>query len=181
MPVILASQSPWRKKLLARHGIFCKIQASGFCEIKSHSRPIELVRRNAIGKALAVAKHVKNATIIGVDTIGVLKGEILGKPRNREGARRMLKKLFGNTHRVITGLCVMNLYKKFTAVVTTRVTFRKATSQELENYLDSGEWKGKAGSYAIQGRAKKFVQKIEGDVTNVVGVPIKRLKQLLSL
>lgn len=137
--------------------------------------------RNAIGKARDVAERAKNAIIIGVDTIGVLRGKILGKPKNRREAERMLRKVFGNTHRVITGLCVMNLFhkKNRTAVVTTRVTFRKVTPREFKDYLDSGEWKGKAGAYAIQGRAKKFVEKIEGDVTNVVGVPISALKKIL--
>lgn len=135
-----------------------------------------------MGKAREVASRMKNAIVIGVDTIGVLHGKILGKPKNRQEAELMLKKVFGNTHKVITGLCVMNSHnnKMRTAVVATRVTFREVTPRELKDYLDSGEWKGKAGSYAIQGRAKKFVKKIEGDVTNVVGVPMKRLMGLLQ-
>lgn len=137
---------------------------------------------NAIGKAIDIAKHYQNAVIIGVDTIGVFRGKILGKPKNREGAGRMLKQLFGNTHRVVTGLCVIDAKakKKYSATVITKVTFRSVNTTELKAYLDSGEWKGKAGSYAIQGRAKKFVKKIEGDVTNVVGVPMKNLKRLLK-
>lgn len=138
--------------------------------------------RNAVGKARDVAERAKNAIIIGVDTIGVLQGKILGKPKNRQEAERMLKKVFGNIHKVITGLCVMNSHNKKidTAVVTTAVAFRKVTPRELKDYLDSGEWKGKAGSYAIQGRAKKFVERIEGDVTNVVGIPVKVLKMILE-
>lgn len=137
---------------------------------------------NAIGKAIDIAKHYQNAVIIGVDTIGVFRGKILRKPKNREGAGRMLKQLFGNTHRVVTGLCVIDAKakKKYSVVVTTKVTFRSVNTAELDAYLDSGQWKGKAGSYAIQGHAKKFVKKIEGDVTNVVGIPIKKLKEILD-
>lgn len=137
---------------------------------------------NACGKAKAVARLYKNAVVIGVDTIGVYRGKFLGKPANRGQAREMLKLLSGNTHRVISGLCLIDALtgRKIMTAVTTKVTFRKIGNRELEKYLDSGHWKGKAGSYAIQGRAKGFVKKIEGDVTNVVGLPILTLKKILQ-
>lgn len=183
---ILASASPWRKRLLKRHGIDARIHISRFEEIKS-GRPEDIVLYNACGKAAAIASHYKghakkNAIIIGVDTIGVLRGKILGKPEGREGARKMLKSMAGTTHRVISGLCVIDMAsgKMFKTAVTTKITFNKISESELEKYLDSGHWKGKAGSYAIQGRARKFLKKIDGDVTNVIGLPIPTFKKILE-
>lgn len=180
--IILASSSPWRRRLLKKHGIACKVKVSRFEEHTHHRNPRTLVIHNAFGKALSVAKHFPNAIVIGVDTVGVLKGRILGKPKNRTAACTMLSALSGSTHRVISGLCVMDMKsgKKITTAVTTKITFRKITPEELEKYLDSGHWKGKAGSYAIQGRAKGFVAKIDGDITNVVGLPISTLKKILK-
>lgn len=182
--IILASRSPWRKRLLKKNGIVCRIHISKFKEILKHVSPRHLVLHNARGKALDVAQHYKNknAIIIGVDTVGVLNGKILGKPKNRAHAERMIKILAGTTHKVISGLCVIDVKKgrKICAAETTKVTFRKVSDEELEKYLDSNHWKGKAGSYAIQGRAKGFVEKIDGDITNVIGIPIERLKRMLD-
>jgi MAF protein len=154
---------------------------SRFQEKVRHRNPDLLALYNACGKAKAVSRHYRNAVIIGVDTIGVLNGKILGKPANRGEAASMLRKLSGKTHRVISGLCVIDTAtgKRMTETVVTKVTFRKITEGELEKYLDSGQWKGKAGSYAIQGRAKKFVKRIDGDRANVVGLPVFALKDIL--
>lgn len=178
----MASGSPWRKRLLKKNSIFCKIHVSNFKEKLMHITPRALVMHNAKGKAEAVAKHYKNGIVVGVDTIGVLGNKILGKPKNRADAKKMIKTLSGTTHKVISGLCVVNARsgKKSCASVTTKVTFRKISGAELEKYLDSGHWKGKAGSYAIQGRAKGFVKKIEGDITNVIGLPVKKFKKMLA-
>lgn len=178
--IILASASPWRRRLLERHGIRVKVQMSDFEEKKRHRDPRQLVLHNACGKALAVAKNNTGEIVIGVDTIGVYRNKILLKPVDRADAKRILQFLSGKTHRVITGLCVVAPLKKYATAVETKVTFRKIGPAELERYLDSGHWKGKAGAYAIQGRAKGFVKKIEGDVTNVVGLPIKTLKKILA-
>lgn len=180
--IILASKSPWRKRLLKKHGIECRIYVTDFKELKKHKNPRRLVLYNAVGKARLAAKHYKNAIIIGVDTVGVLDGKIIGKPKNRAHAKRMLKSLSGRMHYVITGLCLIDSAtgKKITAVVKTKVKFRKLGEAELEKYLDCGQWKGKAGAYAIQARAKGFVEKIEGDVTNVVGIPVKKVKKMLN-
>lgn len=180
--IILASGSPWRRRLLKKHGIICKVHVSRFQEKVHHKNPQMLVLHNACGKASAVARHYKNAVVIGVDTIGVYRGKILGKPANREQARAMLQLLSGATHRVISGVCVIDTAtgKKIMVAITTKITFRKIRDHELEKYLDSGHWKGKAGSYAIQGRAKGFVQKIDGDVTNVVGLPVFTFKKILQ-
>lgn len=180
--IILASVSPWRKRLLQRHGIKCAVHVSNFEEKKTHRSGRNLVIHNACGKANAVAKHYKNAVVIGVDTLGFYLGAIIGKPKNRLHAKRMLAMLSGKTHRVISGMCVIDTStgKKYQTAVTTKVTFRRILPDELERYLDSGQWKGKAGAYAVQARAKGFVKKMEGDVTNVVGLPITALKKILG-
>lgn len=182
LPIILASGSKWRKRLLKRHGIKVKTHASAFDEVRKHISPRKVAILNACGKAREVSSFYKRGVIIGVDTIGIFRGKILGKPKNRNEAKKMLTLILGKTHRVISGLCILHIAsgKKYITAVTTKVTFRKISEQELENYLDSKEWKGKAGSYAIQGRAKKFVKKIEGDITNVVGLPIGKLKKILK-
>lgn len=179
--IILASKSPWRKRLLARNGIECRIHASNFVELKKHKDPRALVVFNARGKATEVARHYSNAIVVGVDTIGVLGARIIGKPKNRKDAAKIIMSLAGKTHRVISGLCVIDTArgKKTTKVVATKITFKKITPDELRRYLDLNQWKGKAGAYAIQGVAKRFVRKIDGDVTNVVGIPIEALKKIL--
>lgn len=181
--IILASTSPWRRRLLAKSGIRVQVHSSGFRELRTHIKPAFLARYNAVGKAKEVARLYNNAIIIGVDTIGVLRGKIILKPDGRADAKRMLQSLSGRTHRVISGLCVINTAtgKLMKTAVTTKVTFRVISEEELERYLDSGQWKGKAGAYAVQARAKGFVAKIEGDITNVVGVPIATLQKILDL
>lgn len=169
---------------MKKHGIACKIHVSDFEEVLEHDTPRHVVIHNARGKAEKVAKHYegKNMVIIGVDTIGVFGDKILTKPKGRADAKRMLQFLSGKKHRVISGLCVINAQtgKKISTAVTTKVVFRKVGEEELEKYLDSGQWKGKAGSYAVQGRAKGFVERMEGDITNVVGIPIETLKKILK-
>lgn len=180
--IILASRSPWRKCLLKKHGIDCRIHAGKFKELKKHKNPRTLVLYNACGKAREVAKHYKNAIVIGVDTVGVLGKSIIGKPKNRCDAARILKKLFGRTHRIFSGLCVIDAgsgaMRK--TVVVTKLTFKRVSARDLERYLDTNQWRGKAGAYAIQGYAKKFVEKIDGDKNNVVGVPVKALEEILN-
>lgn len=181
-PLILASGSVWRKRLAKKHGLICKIHVTDFKERKRGLPPDELVLYNAIGKAHAAGKVFPKAIIIGVDTIGVLGKRILCKPKDRADARRMLLALSGTTHEVKSGLCLLDTRtgKEQSTVVTTQITFKKLHTVELEKYLDSGQWQGKAGSYAIQGRAKGFIEKINGDVTNVVGLPIPTLKKLFK-
>lgn len=199
--IILASASRWRRRLLKKHGINCRVRVSDFEEIKKHISPRLLAIHNACGKAEAVARHygwrcddkrcnkmpgknagIKNLIVIGVDTIGVLRGKILGKPCDRAHAKAMIQALSGTTHSVISGLCVIDVAnrKRIKTVVVTKVTFRKVSEKELEKYLDSNHWKGKAGAYAIQGRAKGFIAKIEGDFTNVVGLPVECLRKILK-
>jgi septum formation protein len=204
--VVLASGSLWRRRLLKKKGIDCKVHVSRFEEQAEPQPPQSGARRgllkikcdrreqhfiigakklaahNARGKAESVAKHHKNAIVIGVDTIGVYKNQILGKPADLSAARKMLQTLCGHTHRVISGLHVIDTVsgKHHSEVCITKVTFRKFTPEELEKYLKSNHWKGKAGAYAIQGRAKGFVEEIDGDITNVIGLPIETLQKILA-
>lgn len=179
--IVLASSSPWRKRLLKKHGVLARIHVSNFDEKKT-GNPRALVIHNACGKAQSVAKHYKNAIIIGVDTIGVYGKLILGKPTDRAHAKSMIQTLSGKRHRVISGICLIDTStgKKVSGSAVSYVTFKKLGKEELEKYLDSGHWKGKAGSYAIQGRAKGFVERVEGEISNVVGLPIEYFKKMLE-
>lgn len=180
--VILASGSPWRRRLLKKHGVIFKVVVSNFKERKAHETPRMVAVHNACGKAEAVLKKYPHAVVIGIDTVGVLRGKVFGKAKDREHARRMLLSLSGTVHRVISGMCVIDGESgaRVVTAVTTKVHFKKLHEEELERYLDSGQWKGKAGSYAIQGRAKGFVKKIDGDLSNVVGIPIPQLLFILE-
>lgn len=195
--LILASGSIWRKRLLKKHGFTVKVIVSDFDEIKKAQNPAFIPFYNAFGKASTVREKIlsdresheqkKNKSlthtwIIGVDTIGAHGKKILLKPTDKADARRMLLSLSGTTHYVITGLVLMNAQTgiSYSTVVKTAVTFKDVQKDELERYLDSNQWVGKAGSYAIQGRAKGFVKKIDGDTSNVVGLPIPEFIQLCA-
>ncbi len=202
MDLILASGSLWRRRLLKKRGYTFNTMVTDFDEIKKGENPSYVALYNAFGKAMQAAKTVRESLenktkkskknvakkmpktiVIGVDTIGVLGKKILGKPKDRADAKKMLLSLSQKAHQVISGLvlCDVGTGKTVSSVVTTDVVFRKIESDELEKYLDSNQWVGKAGSYAIQGRAKGFVAKILGDKTNIVGLPIDELEILLKI
>lgn len=180
--LVLASASPRRKELLEELGFDFMVHPSGFEEKDTHLTPEELVTHNALGKAQDVARHYRNALIIGVDTVGAFQDHILNKPRNREDAKRILRLISNTTHKVISGICVMDSDKKraITAVETTLVTIDRLEEAEIDAYIRSGEGEDKAVSYAIQGLGSLFVKKIEGDYFNVVGLPVYRLRKLLK-
>ena len=144
--------------------------------------PTEVAMHNARVKALAVAANVPDsATIIGADTIVVLDGCVFGKPADEEDARRMLSDLSGKTHQVITGVCLVRGEQCTTFAETTNVYFRELTAGEIDAYIATGEPLDKAGAYGIQGAASAFVDHIEGDYDNVVGLPVTRLERALDL
>lgn len=137
--------------------------------------------RIAHAKAAEIAARFPNATILGADTIVVVHGKILGKPSDREEARTMLQSLSNTRHRVITGVCVIFPGgRKRIAHEWTWVTMRTIEPAEIEAYLDSGEWEGKAGAYAIQETADRFVSKLEGSFENVVGLPTGLVAKMLA-
>jgi len=179
MRLILASKSPRRRELLARLTEDFDVVPSNV-EEEGTGAPAERAVEVAQAKAHAVAR-TKRGVVVGADTIVVIGGEVLGKPETRDHAKAMLERLSGRAHSVFTGLCVLDTEsgKERTHCEETEVVFRPIDADELESYLDSGEHHDKAGAYAIQGGAAKFISEIDGDYTNVMGLPLCRLTLLL--
>lgn len=179
MRLILASASPRRRELLSRLTSDFAVVPSRVDESETGT-PGERVVETARAKARAVGR-TERGVIVGADTIVVVDGEILEKPVTSEHAKAMLRSLSGRVHSVLTGLCVWDSIANIecTHCERTRVTFRSLDEEEIEAYLDTNEYRDKAGGYAIQGVAAKFVSGIEGDYTNVMGLPLCRLVLLL--
>lgn len=180
--IVLASKSPRRKKLLQSIKMDFIVHPSDFEEKDTHLTPEELAMHNAIGKAQNVAHHYKNALIIGVDTVVAVGEHQLGKPKNKEDAKRILRLLSGTTHKVISAICIIDskTKKNISGLETTLVTIDRLEESDIEAYINSGEGKDKAAGYAIQGLGALFIKKIDGDYFNVVGLPIFLLRKLLK-
>ena len=181
--IILASASPRRKELLEKIGLKFQVAPSDFPENLGQDLPPEgIVKYISIGKASAVAVKYPDAVIIAADTIGVLKDRVIGKPHNAEEACEILKSLSGKTHRVITGLTVIDTAsgRMLTRTIETKVRFKKLSDMEIQSYVKSGEPLDKAGAYAIQGMGALIVEEIKGDYYNVVGMPLNALADLLK-
>jgi len=180
--IILASASPRRKELLEKLGLKFEVDASN-CEeeIDPVLGPDELVRRISITKAKAVAQRHQDAVIIAADTIGVIGKKLLGKPHTADEAGKMLAKISGKSHEVITGFTILDTVtnKIMTGTVSTKVYIKKLTRQEIAAYVQTGEPLDKAGAYGIQGRGAVIVEKIEGDYYNVMGLPLSALTEAL--
>ncbi len=176
--IILASGSPRRQELLKKLCTDFIIDACDAEEIHAAETPKALAIKNATLKAETVAKKYPREVVIGADTIVVLGGKIFGKPDGEKGAREMLKTLAGKKHEVITGLAIVAGGKTFTAAEVTEVFFGEMSDAEISAYVATGEPLDKSGSYALQGGATKFIEKINGDWSNVVGLPIYRLRLL---
>jgi nucleoside triphosphate pyrophosphatase len=171
-PLVLASTSPQRPAILTQLGIPFEVAVPAYRE-ESGTDPLE----HAAGKARSVEGGER--PVLGVDTIVVCDGALIGKPGDLAEARRMLQVLAGATHEVVSGLCLRTPGWEELHRETTRVTFRPLTSRDVERYLASGEWEGRAGAYAIQGLGASLVGRIEGDYLNVVGLPGALLVRLL--
>lgn len=183
MRIILASTSPRRLELLRGLGLKVKVVSSRVKESKfSIKNPEKLVKTLALIKAQEVARRTKDGLVIGADTVVVLKGKILGKPKDSKEAKSMLRKLSGRTHEVLTGLAVIDASsgKTIGDFVRTGVKFRKLTDKEIANYVTSDKPFDKAGAYAIQEKAGLFIEKIDGCYFNVVGLPLARLTEILK-
>jgi septum formation protein len=180
-PLLLASRSPQRRAILEQLGIPFDIVTPNFEE---HDRrdadAVELAREQAYGKASSVAGQADGRPVLGVDTIVVLGGRIYGKPAGAADAERMLEQLSGNTHVVVSGLCVLTPGWEVVEHESTSVTFRPLTPRDLAAYVATGEWTERAGAYAIQGRGAALVRQIEGDYLNVVGLPASLLVRILA-
>ena len=178
-PIILASESPQRRAILAQLDIPFTVVPPNFDELVTGTVPEEIVRRNAHGKAHSVGSHGE-CPVLGVDTAVVVDGLALGKPADATEAEAMLERLSGMTHEVVSGLCLITPAWEELAHEVTRVTFRALTARDLAQYVGSGEWEGRAGGYAIQGLGAALVERIEGDYLNVVGLPAALLVRLLA-
>jgi septum formation protein len=185
MRLVLASASPRRADLLRQAGFVFDIVSADVDErALPGEAPADYVRRLAAGKAAAINAQLgaaaKDAAIIGADTAVVVDGEILGKPRDDAEAASMLRRLSGRRHEVLTGVTVRHGSIEFGSVVATEVTFADLTDLEIAEYVASGEGRDKAGAYAIQGRASRFIPSIAGSYSNVVGLPIATVAELVS-
>lgn len=179
MELILASQSPRRKELLTLLGRPFQVQVASVDETMEDLPIDQAVARLSYRKAAAIGAE-KDQIVIGADTVVVLGGQVLGKPRDAEDAIRMLHSLSGKTHQVMTGVCVIKGEKVLTHTEVTEVTFRTLTDREIDDYVATNEPMDKAGAYGIQGGAARFVEGIRGDYYNVVGLPVCRLGLMLE-
>jgi len=178
--LILASQSPRRRELLAQAGFAFSVEAADIDESRlADEAPEAYVRRLALEKARVIAARRPGATVVGSDTTVVLDGAVLNKPQDVEDARRMLLALAGRAHAVHTGVAVGGGGGGRSPVETTRVFFEPMLPDELEAYLLTGDSLDKAGAYGIQGYAARWVSRIEGDFFNVMGLPIAATVRLL--
>ena len=170
--IVLASTSPQRLAILEQLRIPFRVVAPTYDEVGDD--PVE----HAAGKARSVDGG--RTPVLGVDTIVVLGGAVLGKPATEPAAHSMLERLSGRTHEVVSGLCLRTPEWEELGREVTRVTFRQLTAPEIDEYVAVGEWRGRAGGYAVQGFGASLVERIDGDYLNVVGLPAALLLRLLA-
>lgn len=172
--VTLASGSPQRKEILRKLGLEFEVVVSGVAELSGGDPEFEVLE-NARMKARAVAR---DGVVIACDTDVVLDGKALGKPANAAESRRYLDRMSGRTHAVLSGLVVVLDGEERTGLERTAVTFKQLSEAEKERYVEFGEWEGRSGGYAIQTLGSTLVERIEGSVSNVVGLPVGLLLEL---
>ena len=179
--LVLASASPRRRELLGLLGHDFEVFATGIEEL-TEGDPAELVVENAIRKAQAAVAGADDdhAIVIGVDTDVVLDGRLLGKPGDDAAARERIAALSGRTHRVLSGICVIGAERRLTGLVQTDVTFRDLDASEIDRYVESGEWRDRAGGYAVQGFGSSLIAAIDGDLSNVIGLPLAKLAAMIE-
>ena len=177
--LVLASQSPRRSEILRQAGIPFTVRVADVDEsVLAGESPADYVRRLAAAKAFGI-EAAEAETVLGADTTVVIDGEILAKPADAADARRMLERLSGRRHEVLTGICLRRGTRARCEYVTTGVVFAALSDAEIGEYVASGEPMDKAGAYAIQGLASKFVERIDGDYFNVMGLPVALVYRLL--
>ncbi len=180
--LVLASASPQRRAILDQLGITFDAVPSDVEEL-SEGDPEAVARENALRKARAVAAGpaAADAAVLGVDTLVALDGEIFGKPPTADAAHAMLARLQGRAHDVWSGIALVTSAATRVETVRTVVRFAAADDGEIDAYVATGEWRGRAGGYAIQGRGAWLVQGVEGDYFNVVGLPVAAFRRLMGL
>ncbi len=182
-PLILASASPRRAELLARLNVPFQVLPSAARELApEHLTPLELCQLNAHRKARAVAKKHPDALVLGADTLVFLDGEMLGKPASMGDAFRMLERLSGQTHQVVTGVDLVHLrgHRERIFAVSTDVRFRPLDEATVQRYFNRVNPLDKAGAYAVQEHGELIIEEISGSLSNVVGLPLERLKAELE-
>ncbi|MBJ6799359.1 Maf family nucleotide pyrophosphatase [Geomonas propionica] len=183
-PIVLASASPRRSELLESAGISFRVLPADICEDQlPNEEPVDHVLRLAEGKARAAAEKTEGRYFLGADTIVLCDGEIMGKPKDHADAQRMLRKLSGVPHEVVTGFAIYDRERDDALVeaVRTKVFFKPLRDEEIDAYIATGCPFDKAGGYAIQGGAAHMVQKIDGSYTNVVGLPLCEVVEKLRV
>ena len=180
MPIVLASASPRRQELLKNAGIEFVVHPANIEEVRrAEETPQEFAERMAREKASAVQRLRADGFVLAADTVVVVAGHVLGKPSDRKDAVRMLRLLSGRKHYVITAVCLRGENFEDIRSETTVVDFSPMTEAEIRDYVASGEPMDKAGAYGIQGIAARWIVGIEGDYSNVVGLPVDLVKQML--
>jgi septum formation protein len=178
--LVLASGSPQRRAILGDLGLDFEVRPSDVAE-EDEGAPRVVASENALRKALAVVEAAGDGAdelVLGCDTLVATELEIWGKPPNEDAARETLRWLSGRTHEVVSGLALVQRGDVRAATEITKVTFRDLDERTIEWYVSTGEWDGRAGGYAIQGRGAVLVKRIEGDYLNVVGLPVAALLEL---
>jgi septum formation protein len=173
----LASASPQRRAILERLGVSFSVCVAGVSELDV-GEPEEVALENALRKARAVSGRRDGGAVLGCDTLVALAGTIFGKPADERAARTTLQALSGATHAVVSGLALLLDGQERTATARTAVSFRVLDERLLDWYLGTGEWRGRAGGYAIQGAGAALVRRVQGDYENVVGLPLAALLDL---
>ncbi|MEA2065439.1 MAG: Maf family protein [Patescibacteria group bacterium] len=176
--IILASKSFRRKQLLKQMGLRFKIRESKYKEdMQACSNPYELAKFLALKKAEKVASYYDDAIIIGADTFIIYKNKFIGKPKNREDAKKMLEKFSGNEHKVVSGFAVIDIKNKIIIndFGEAKIKFKNLSDNEIEDYLNINEFLDKAGGYGLQDRATVLIESINGDFYSIVGLPINKL------
>lgn len=184
MKLILASESPGRRRALEEAEFVFDVVPSDFVEdMTLPLTPAELVVRLSRGKAWNVAERFKNdeVIVIGADTVGVFENVVLGKPHTKENGRKMLAMLSGNVHSMITGLTVINCKtkKEISRSTETKIWFKEISPEKIAEYTETEEGLKKAGGYAYQANGQQFIDRIEGSESNIIGLPIEGLKEML--
>jgi len=183
-PMILASSSPRRKQLLRQAGYDFQVEPPWVKEPSAYTSdlsPAETAEALAWFKARSVAESFPDRRIIGADTIVESEGRIIGKPRDADDARQILRGLSSSPHRVITGVALVEPGDtRYIASDTTTVTMKSMTSDDIEDYIATGEWEGKAGAYAIREPADQYVEDVDGSFSNVVGLPMELLERMID-
>lgn len=175
--LVLASGSPQRRAILGDLGLDFDVRASDVAE-EDEGAPRVVASENALRKALAVAATAEDDVVIGCDTLVATGLEIWGKPPTEAAARETLRHLAGRTHEVVSGLAIVQRGDVRAATEITEVTFRDLDDAEIDWYVATGEWDGRAGGYAIQGRGAVLINRIVGDYLNVVGLPVAAMLEL---